>query len=75
MRVVVGYFVPDNFERDNALDFAATMLKKKIGNECANDQEFLLVIGDSGIQSAQQVSASSYTPYLYSNGKFTKQEW
>ena len=75
LRVVVGYFVPDNFKRDNALDFAATMLKKKIGNECANNQEFLLVIGDSGIQSAQQVIASSYTPYLYSNGKFIKQEW
>jgi len=74
LRVVVGYFFPDAAKRNNALDFAAAMLEKRIGKDCASDQEFLLILGDSGT-NAQQVNASTYTPYLYSKGKFIKQEW
>ena len=74
LRVVVGYFVSDNLLRKSALDFAAAMLKNKIGDSCSSGEEFLLIIGDSKIDS-QQVSASSYTPYLYENGEFVKQDW
>ncbi len=74
LRVVVGYFASNATKRKNALNFAAAMLKKKVGESLPDGQAFLLIIGDSGI-SAERVTASSYTPYLYENGSFIKQYW
>lgn len=72
LRVVIGYFTRDEKKRAAALDFAAAMLDKKL---CLGvESEFLLIIGDSGV-SASEVNSSTYTPYLFENGKFKKQAW
>ncbi len=73
LRVTVGYF-PEGKEREAALEFASAMLCKKQGEIVADSEEFLLILGVSGLEG-KRVDASIYTPYLYQNGKFVKQTW
>lgn len=73
LRIVVCYFTKGE-ERAKALRFASAMLCKKIGENVAEDEQFLLIVGDSG-RSAKPVNISTYTPYLYQNGEFKIQNW
>jgi len=73
LRVVVGYFTPDEPQRQEALAFAAEMLKKKVGETIQNG-EFLLIIGNGDNSTTpKQLGTNTYTPYLYENGQFVKQ--
>lgn len=73
LRIVVCYFT-EGEERDKALHFASSMLCKKIGEDVAEGEQFLLIVGDSGKKS-RQVNTSTYTPYLYQDGEFKIQNW
>ena len=73
LRIVVCYFT-EGEERAKALHFASAMLCKKIGENVAEGEQFLLIVGDSG-RRANQVNISTYTPYLYQNGEFEIQNW
>ena len=67
LRVVIGYATEDS--RELRLRFASEMLQKKIGNNTPNGQEFMLILGKSGI-SGEQVNENTYKAYIYENGEF-----
>ena len=64
LRIVIGY--SPKMKRDNYLDYVSKAMR--ILNEryqCVREgQDFMLILGDSGIESAD-VSVENYTPYLY----------
>ena len=67
LRVVVGYATEDS--RELRLRFVSEMLQKKIGNNTPNGQDFMLILGKSGI-SGNEVNENTYKAYIYKNGKF-----
>ena len=69
LRVVIGYAKPENEEK--CITLASKVLQKKIGNNTPKGQDFLLILGKSG-EKANDVSATTYHPYIYRNGKFIK---
>jgi hypothetical protein len=67
LRVVVGYAPIEN--RDVHVKYAANVLSKKLGNGLPDEEEFMLILGESKIKS-YQVNESTYIAYKYENGEF-----
>lgn len=67
LRVVVGYAPIEN--RDVHLRYAANILSKKLGDSMPEKEEFVLILGESGI-SGDAVNEDTYKAYIYKNGEF-----
>lgn len=67
LRVVIGYATEDS--RELRLRFASEMLQKKIGKHTPKGQEFMLILGKSGISSSE-VNEDTYKAYIYEDGEF-----
>ena len=68
LRVVIGYAEEKNEEKCREL--ASKVLQKKIGDNTPNDQEFMLILGKSGIRSSSEVNENTYKAYIYKEGRF-----
>ena len=67
LRVVVGYAPIEN--RDVHIQYAANVLSKKLGNRLPDEEEFMLILGESKIKR-EQVNENTYIAYKYENGEF-----
>lgn len=67
LRVVVGYADKENEEK--CITLASKVLQRKIGDNAPNDQEFMLILGKSGISSSE-VNENTYKAYIYKKGRF-----
>lgn len=67
LRVVVGY--ADEKNEEKCIKLASKVLQRKIEDNAPNGQEFMLILGKSGISSSE-VNENTYKAYIYKKGKF-----
>ena len=67
LRIVIGYVDENNEEKCRML--ASRVLQKRIGNNTSDGQEFMLILGKSGI-SGEQVNENTYSAYVYKKETF-----
>ncbi len=67
LRIVIGY--ADEKSEEKCIELASKVLQKKIGTNTPKGQEFMLILGKSGI-SSDKVNEDTYKAYKYKNGEF-----